>query len=224
MTCPAGALPTCRATDEPKEFTTPVGSRGRPEVAELEVRVGRVDSAVGLEHAFCVEIAHQLVTAWKYSCSRGWRTRCGSRDEYPAWNATSPPSPAPTTGRGQWWPAPTATAAGRSTTCTAGSQAATLACTAPGGHVVHIATRAASDDRPAVLLTGADVDAAAHDPDWMLAVVREPWTRPAITEADAETTLGLAHPYLCTRWISAIVEVRTPAVGWSQGSGQPVDR
>jgi hypothetical protein len=46
-----------------------------------------------------------------------------------------------------------------------------LVCTAPGGHVLHIATRTASNDRPAAPLTKADLEAAARDPDWRLAVI-----------------------------------------------------
>ncbi|GAB3855752.1 hypothetical protein GCM10029963_51010 [Micromonospora andamanensis] len=71
-----------------------------------------------------------------------------------------------------------------------------LSCSAPGGQVLHIATRTAPGDRPRVLLTRADVDSAAHDPDWRLAVVQRPWSRPSVTEVDAETALGLAHPHL----------------------------
>jgi hypothetical protein len=78
----------------------------------------------------------------------------------------------------------------------AGHQGWDLACTAPSGHVVRIATRTASDDRPTALLTRADVDAAARDPHWRLAIVQQPWTRPSVTEVDAETALGLANPYL----------------------------
>lgn len=71
-----------------------------------------------------------------------------------------------------------------------------LVCTAPNGHVLHLATRAAPNDRPTALLTRADIDAAGRDPHWRLAVVRQLWTRPSIDEVDAETTLGLANPCL----------------------------
>ncbi|MCW6003775.1 EVE domain-containing protein [Micromonospora sp. CPCC 205371] len=71
-----------------------------------------------------------------------------------------------------------------------------LTCTGPGGHVIHLATRTAVNNRPTALLTQADADAAARDPNWRLATVRQPWTRPSITEVDADTALGRAQPYL----------------------------